>query len=146
MCRAREGQRPVRSYSCARKYLRCAAPSQPSRHNSRLVQLECQIQSLRDKARLATIIESVGSSIVPHYTGYIALPQTTTFLPHLAPCVLAILCCNCLLFLQLPDMSLSLTPEAAVVQGMGAGVVPVTVTEAANRAVVFIETRCAHTH
>ena len=43
-------------------------------------------------------------------------------------------------------MSLSLTPEAAVVQGMGAGVVPVTVTEAANRAVVFIDTRYVRTH
>ena len=38
-------------------------------------------------------------------------------------------------------MSLSLTLEAAIVEGMGADVVPVTVTEAANRAVVFIDTR-----
>ena len=38
-------------------------------------------------------------------------------------------------------MSHSLTPEAAIVQGMGGDVVPVTVTEAANRAVVFIDTQ-----
>ena len=43
-------------------------------------------------------------------------------------------------------MSLSVTPEAAIVQGMGAGVVPVAVTEAAIRAVVYIDTRYTHTH
>ena len=44
------------------------------------------------------------------------------------------------------DMSLSVTPEAAIAPGMGAGVVPVAVTEAAIRAVVYIYTRYTHTH
>ena len=38
-------------------------------------------------------------------------------------------------------MSFSLTLQNAIVKGMGADVVPVTVTEAANRAVVFIDTQ-----
>ena len=54
-------------------------------------------------------------------------------------------CATILFSYRTHDMSLSLTPEAAILQGMGAGVVPVAVTEAANRAVVYIDTRYTHT-
>ena len=41
---------------------------------------------------------------------------------------------------------ISVKDKGAVVLDTGAGVVPDTVQEAAKRAVVFIDTRCVHTH
>ena len=86
----------------------------------------------------ACVCVCIGSSII---ITLIAILYSPTLQPFCLVLHFVFLQLHAVLFREITDMSHELKNEAAVVKGMGAGVVPVTVTEATNRAVVFIDTR-----